>query len=193
MSAIGFLNNQYLLKISILLKGIKQKEKTGSRSTENPYPGFPVAKDWNIRASNAEIKFMDQTLNGAWFLAEVYSKESHELDHPELYELVKTIHEELLASVILFISAFHLINREVTLFCNSIFKFYFRQFLPTMNKKPLLTGEDIIHQFRLSPSPLFGEILHCVQKEQVLGSIVTREEAIALAGDLIQSKLAESE
>jgi len=193
LSASGFLNNQYLLKISLLLKGIKQRKKTGTKSTENPFPGFPVAKDWNIRASNAEIKFMDQTLNGAWFLAEVYSKESHELDHPELYELVKTIHEELLASVILFISAFHLINREVTLFCNSIFKFYFRQFLPTMNKRPLLTGEDIIHQFRLSPSPLFGKILHCVQKEQVLGSIVTREEAIALAGDLIQSKLAESE
>ena len=193
LSTSGFLNNQYLLKISLLLKGIKQRKKTGTKSTENPFPGFPVAKDWNIRASNAEIKFMDQTLNGAWFLAEVYSKESHELDHPELYELVKTIHEELLASVILFISAFHLINREVTLFCNSIFKFYFRQFLPTMNKKPLLTGEDIIHQFRLSPSPLFGEILHCVQKEQVLGSIVTREEAIALAGVLIQSKLAESD
>jgi len=72
LSASGFLNNQYLLKISLLLKGIKQRKKTGTKSTENPFPGFPVAKDWNIRASNAEIKFMDQTLNGAWFLAEVY-------------------------------------------------------------------------------------------------------------------------
>ena len=193
LSAIGFLNNQYLLKISILLKGIKQKEKIGTRSTENPYPGFPVAKDWNIRASNAEIKFMDQTLNGAWYLAEMYSKESHGLDHPELYELIKMIHEELLASVILFISAFHLIDREAALFCNSIFKFYYRRFLPTMNKKPLLNGEDIIHQFHLSPSPLFAKILDCVQKAQVLGSIATREEAIALAGDLIQSQFAESE
>ena len=62
-----------------------------------------------------------------------------------------------------------------------------------MNKKPLLNGEDIIHQFHLSPSPLFAKILDCVQKAQVLGSITTREEAIALAGDLIQSQFAESE
>jgi len=187
----SFLNNQYLLKISLLLKGVN--ETTGSRSTENPYPNFPVAKDWKIRASNAEIKFMDQALNGAWHLAEMYSKESHELDHPELYELIKIIHEELPASVILFISAFHFTDKEVTIFCDSIFKFYYRQFLPAMNKKPLMNGEDIIHHFRLSPSPLFGQILHCVQKAQVLGSIATREEAIELAGNLIQSQLAESE
>ncbi len=191
LSTSGFLNNQYLLKISLLLKGIKQRKKTGTKSTENPFPGFPVAKDWNIRASNAEIKFMDQTLNGAQCLTEAYLKENHEPDNSATYELIKMIHEELLASVILFISAFHLI--DVALFCNRIFKFYYCQFLPAMDKKPLLNGEDIIHQFHLSPSPLFGKILHCIQKAQVLGSIATREEAIALAEDFIQSQLAGSE
>ena len=151
----------------------------------------PVVKDWNIRASNAEIKFMDQTLNGARCLTEAYLKENHEPDNSATYELIKMIHEELLASVILFISAFHLI--DVALFCNRIFKFYYCQFLPAMDKKPLLNGEDIIHQFHLSPSPLFGKILHCIKKAQVLGSIATREEAIALAEDFIQSQLAGSE
>jgi hypothetical protein len=62
-----------------------------------------------------------------------------------------------------------------------------------MNKKPLLNGEDIIHKFCLSPSPLFGKILNCVQKAQVLGDIATREDAITLAGDIIQSQIKESD
>mgnify|MGYP006421534523 CR=1 FL=1 len=185
LSTSGFLNQQYLLKVSILLKGIKEKTRTGS--IENP--GFSVARDWNIRVSNAEIKFMDQALNGAGYLAEMYAKEN--CDQPELYELIKTTGEELPAAVILFISASHLI--DVTPFCNSVLKFYYRQFLPVINKEPLLNGEDIIRQFRLSPCPLFGRILHCVQKAQVLGSISTREEAVTLAKDIIQSQSAESE
>ena len=187
LSASGFLNNQYLLKLSKLLQGMNQN----SAITSTEASDGPVVKDWNIRASNAEIKFMDQTLNGARCLTEAFLKENHEPDNSATYELIKMIHEELLASVILFISAFHLI--DVALFCNRIFKFYYCQFLPAMDKKPLLNGEDIIHQFHLSPSPLFGKILHCIQKAQVLGSIATREEAIALAEDFIQSQLAGSE
>ncbi len=187
----GLLDNQHLLKITLLLRGIKGE--TGPMSTENASPGFSMAKDWNIRASNAEIKFADQTLNGARYLTETYSQKNHGLTHPELYELTNMIHEELPASVVVFISAFHSLDDEVTLFCDSILKFYYRQFLPAMNKKPLLNGEDLIHQLHLSPSPLFGKILHRVQKAQVLGDITTREEAVTLARDLIQSRVTESE
>ena len=62
-----------------------------------------------------------------------------------------------------------------------------------MNKKPLLNGEDIISQFGISPSPFFGKILHCVQKAHVLGNIATHDEALALAGELIQSQSTEPE
>ena len=61
-----------------------------------------------------------------------------------------------------------------------------------MSKKPLLNGEDIINQFQLSPSPLFGRILNDIQKAQVLGIITTPEDAITLAGDIIQSQTKES-
>ncbi|MBT3184451.1 MAG: CCA tRNA nucleotidyltransferase [Nitrospina sp.] len=185
LSTSGFLNQQYLLKVSILLKGIK--EETETRSTESP--GVAVAKDWNIRVSNAETKFMDQTMNGAGYLAKMHAEGNH--DQAELYDLVKMTGEELPASVILFICGSHLV--DVTPFCNSVLKFYYRQFLPVISKEPLLNGEDIIRQFRLSPCPLFGRILHCVQKAQVLGSISTREEAVTLAKDIIQSQSAESE
>ena len=69
-----------------------------------------------------------------------------------------------------------------------LLKFYYGQFLPIVSKKLLLNGEDIIYQFKLSPSPIFGKILNCVQKEQVLGNITTREEAMMLAENIIQSQ-----
>lgn len=191
LSTINFYDNEYLLKVSVLLKGENQYETTESGSAEISSPPLPSDPNWKPRASNAEIKFINQARNGAWYLAQMYAKKSQNLD--EYYELINTIHEKLFASVILFISGFHLKDSEVTLFCNRILKFYFRQYLPTMNKKPLLDGDDIIRQFSIPPSPFFSKILHCVQKAHVLGNITTHDEAIAMAGELIQSQLTESE
>ncbi|MBT3922189.1 MAG: CCA tRNA nucleotidyltransferase [Nitrospina sp.] len=187
LSAECITENQYLLKIAVLLKGIKQKEN--KEAWEIPYSDSSVVKEWNIRPNNAEVKFINQTLSGAWYLSEMYSKRNHGLD--ELFELSKKMGEELPASVIFFNSGSGL--KDVALFCNDILKFYYHQFLPMMSNIALLDGKDIIHQFGLSPSPLFGKILHYVQKAQVLGNITTHEEAIALAEDIIQSQLTESE
>ena len=60
-----------------------------------------------------------------------------------------------------------------------------------MSEKPLLNGEDIINNFQLSPSPLFGRILNDIQKARVLGKITTTADALALAGDIIQSQTKE--
>ncbi len=187
----AFLSKHYLLRLSVLLKGLNQSPTSGAETTE----GFPDIHKLNLKPSNAEIKSMDQTLGGAKSLTEIYLKDSQ--DQNETYELTTKIHEELLASLILFITDFSLQDKADSeyrvLFCNHMFKFYYGQFLPAINKKPLLNGEDIIHQFSLSPSPLFGKILNCVQKAQVLGDIATREDAITLAGDLIQSQIKESD
>ena len=86
----------------------------------------------------------------------------------ETYELILSIHKELLVSLIL--------------------KFYYDQFLPAMSEKPLLNGENIIHQFQLPPCLLFGKILNDIQKAQVLGKTTSSNDAIALAGNIIQSQ-----
>ncbi len=186
-----FLSKHYLLKLSVLLKGINQSPTSGTETTE----GFPDIHKLNLKPSNAEMKSLDQTLSGAKSLTEIYLKDSQ--DQNETYELTTKIHEEILSSIILFITDFSSQDRSDAenrvLFCNHMFKFYYGQFLPAINKKPLLNGEDIIHQFSLSPSPLFGKILNCVQKAQVLGDIATREDAITLVGDLIQSQIKESD
>jgi len=182
LSANALLNKQYLLKFAAL--------RTNPSSAVTGDFSLP----WDLRASNAETKFVDQALNGARHLAATCFKKTNTAD---AYELNEKIHQELPASAILFITDVATKDKSAIedriVFCNHVFKFYYRQFLPAISKKPLLNGEDIIHQFRLSPSPLFGKILHCVQKAQVLGDIASREEAIALAENIIQSQTTESD
>ena len=166
----AFLDKHYLLKLSVLKN---------------------ATQDCNLRLSNAESQLVEQALNGAKSLTQVYLQGSPELN--ETYELTLSIHEELPASIVLFITDSDGSDiSERTLFCNHIFKYYYDQFLPAMSEKPLLNGEDIINQFQLSPSPLFGRILNDIQKAQVLGIITTPEDAINLAGDIIQSQTKES-
>ena len=150
-----------------------------------------AAQECSLRLSNAESQLVEQALNGARSLTQMYLKGNPELN--ETYELIQNIHEELPASIILFITDSEESDADKrNLFCNHILKFYYEKFLPAMSEKPLLNGEDIIRQFQLSPSPLFGKILNDIQKAQVLGNISTSEDAIALAGDIIQSQTKES-
>jgi tRNA nucleotidyltransferase/poly(A) polymerase len=166
----AFIDKHYLLKLSVL-----------KYSTQ----------DCKLRISNSESQLIEQALNGANFLAQVYLKGNPEMN--EIYELTQSIHEELLASVILFITDSNKSDiGKRALFCNNILKFYYNQFLPAISEKPLLNGSDIIHQFQLPPSPLFGRILNDIQKAQALGTITTSEDAVALAGDIIQSQTKES-
>ena len=42
----------------------------------------------------------------------------------------------------------------------------------------LLTGDDLIREFRLKPGPLFRRLLTAVQEAQWEGTVHTREEAL---------------
>lgn len=44
---------------------------------------------------------------------------------------------------------------------------------------PLLTGQDLIRELNLSPSPRFGQLLAAVEAERLSGRLRTREEALA--------------
>lgn len=177
----NFINKHYLVKLSALL--MMQNPMSDMR------PKKENTKDYNLQFSNAEKQLIKLAISGAKSLAQIYlSKEFN-----KNYELIQNVHEEILASAVLFVT-----NSEDpdtmdrAFFCNCLLKFYYDQFLPIVNKKPLLNGEDIIHQFKLSPSPLFGKILNCVQREQVLGKVTTREDAMILAENIIQSQTNES-
>jgi len=72
-------------------------------------------------------------------------------------------------------------------------EFYFQRYLPAMDQKPLIGGDDLIRDFKLTPSPLFQLILNQVEEGRVLGTIESKTEATAIAQKIIATHKTEQE
>lgn len=59
---------------------------------------------------------------------------------------------------------------------------------PVRTAPPLITGRDLIEEFRLTPGPLFREILEQVEEAHMEHRISTRAEALALAASAAEKK-----
>ncbi len=62
-------------------------------------------------------------------------------------------------------------------FLNHMIIQYNHSFLPKKSNPPLITGDDLITEFGLKPSPLFSKILHHVEEARFSDHITTRKEA----------------
>ena len=68
-----------------------------------------------------------------------------------------------------------------------IVEFYFQRYLPAMDNKALIDGDDLIRHFKLSPSPLFRLILEEVEEGRVLGTIKSKIEAMETTQKFLES------
>ena len=59
---------------------------------------------------------------------------------------------------------------------------------PVRSAPPLITGNDLITELKLSPGPLFRTILEHVEEAQMEQGITTRSDALALARELARRK-----
>lgn len=62
---------------------------------------------------------------------------------------------------------------------------FFSDFMQKRTKAPLITGYDLIHEFGLTPSPLFKKTLKLVREERLSDKINTRQEALRLVKDFL--------
>ena len=62
---------------------------------------------------------------------------------------------------------------------------YFSDFRPRMTGSRLITGKDLIEHFGLTPSELFGNLLHKVEEARLNQEIQTKEEALKLVDRLL--------
>jgi hypothetical protein len=65
---------------------------------------------------------------------------------------------------------------------------YLNDYLPESLSPPLITGDDLIHEFHLPPSPVFQKILRHVHEERVLKHIRSRDEALLCVKNFLKSK-----
>jgi putative nucleotidyltransferase with HDIG domain len=73
-------------------------------------------------------------------------------------------------------------------FLDEMFHRYFNAFNPISQKPRLISGQDLITHFGLTPSKRFGELLHSVEEARLTGEIQTREEALALVDSIVSEK-----
>lgn len=63
---------------------------------------------------------------------------------------------------------------------HSLLEGYFERPAEMIRPAPLLSGDDLIRDFGLSPGPQIGELLDALREAQAAGEVGSREEAVAL-------------
>jgi len=72
-------------------------------------------------------------------------------------------------------------------FAIRLMKSYLDSFMPLVIQRPLINGHDLIHEFGLSPSPLFEKILKHLEEKRLLHLIRTRDEALDEVKNFLKS------
>jgi len=74
-------------------------------------------------------------------------------------------------------------------FAKNMLHDFFSDFMTIKTKPLLITGNDLINELGLTPSPLFKKILKIVQEERLSNKISTRQEALMLAKEVLRDQL----
>ena len=136
-----------------------------------------------LTASNEDIRFIFRVI-----LCQQEARESNlefadvKVDESNLYRFTKKYDTELMAGIFLAcaVQSASEKDRETKPFIEAghrVVEFYFQRYLPAMENDVLLTGDDLIRDFKLTPSPLFQRILNAVEEGRVLGTIQTKNQA----------------
>ena len=77
-------------------------------------------------------------------------------------------------------------NKAFICFVTDMIRNFFCDYNCKIKEPPLITGRDLIHEFGLTPSPLFKTILNLVQEEKLTGTMKSRTEALAWVRDFLR-------
>ncbi|PIQ97626.1 MAG: hypothetical protein COV67_03260 [Nitrospinae bacterium CG11_big_fil_rev_8_21_14_0_20_56_8] len=159
----------------------------GAQKKTNGQPGAERVLD-RLRFSNIEIQYMTRTLQS--FRQARSSRlqfAGRTSDDSALYRYVTASGEELIPALYLLGATGNLGDKDLLAAARKTCAFYFGRYLPAKDQPPLINGDDLIREFGLAPSPLFRDILECVEESRVLGTLQSREEAVRLASRLLET------
>lgn len=78
-------------------------------------------------------------------------------------------------------------NDDFLNFASHLLMEFFSEYKVKKTSPRLITGNDLINEFGLSPSPLFKKILSVVEESRISSDIKNRKEAFSLVKELIKS------
>lgn len=75
-------------------------------------------------------------------------------------------------------------------FADNLLQDYFTIYRNAQKAPRLISGNDLIQEFDISPSPVFSSVLRQVEEARMTGEIHSREDALDLAGRILNSIVA---
>ena len=144
-----------------------------------------------LTASNEDIRFIFRVI-----LCQQEARESNlkfagtKINESILYRFTKKYDTELMAGIFLAcaVQSASEKDRETKAFLEAVHRvveFYFKRYLPALESEVLITGDDLIRDFKLTPSPLFQRILNTVEEGHVLGNIRSKNQAKTIVQQII--------
>lgn len=191
----GFLagRKKALLKFSALLHRLNPDllDEASSSRTKIDEESKTVRLLKRLTASNADVRFIFRSIQCQQEAIE--SKldfASVNVNESLLYRFTKKYDTELMAGIFLARAVQSATEKdlETEIFLQAahrVTEFYFQRYLPAMETQSLITGNDLIRDFKLTPSPLFQLILNEVEEGRVLGTIHTKNQAATIAQQII--------
>lgn len=79
-------------------------------------------------------------------------------------------------------------EQELVDLYHEVIEVYDERIRPVLENPPLLGGRDLIEEFRLTPGPVFSEILSELKALRVEGVVNDREEALAWVGRFLEGR-----
>ncbi|MFZ5996449.1 MAG: hypothetical protein ACOYW7_03055 [Nitrospirota bacterium] len=162
------------LKLSTLFSDARSAEKASA----------------DLRLSVRETEFISTMVVHRSTIMHLYRSSTP--DDARLITFLKEFRDDLYPLLILAIALSETEHQEdaaaLQTFCRDLLIFYHDKFIPRLRMLPLVTGDDLIREFHLSPSPLFGTILGEIEDGVLKGTITSRDEAFELVKTLLKEK-----
>ena len=195
-------NNRYiLLKLAILLHDIGKPDVKTIDEQGNIHfyghgrEGADMAKKISdrLKFSSREKQFLDFVVRNhlrPLFLYSSYRKKK--LTKKSISRFFITCGEftpyVLIHSIADFQGKKNTENKDYKEFAESIILEFFEKYKPKRSKPPLITGNDLISEFGLTPSPLFKEILNFIQEAELSNEISDRGTAFKLIENFLKQR-----
>jgi len=145
----------------------------------------------NLRLSSKEKEVLKKLIY--WHLRPGYLADCVSISKRAIYRFFRDLGEEALSVILLSLSDWRatrgvLVDEKKKKKQEKIMFKLIDKYFEEKKKKPLpkiVDGYDIMKRFKLSPSPLVGEVLKRIKEEQVLGKVKSKKDAYKIAKKVI--------
>ena len=150
-------------------------------STLFPDPDSAKQSAIRLKMSSKEVEFIHEMVLNRAKILDSYKKMQGMADETEIIGLLKEFRDDIYPLIILATAQ----GPSIAAFCKEIISLYDNVFKPRAALLPIITGDDLIREFNIKPSPLFKKMLDNIEDMVLEGKITSKEEALKIANKML--------